>query len=330
MAEAVGEPSRRPGDDRRERRPRQRRRAGLQHRVAPDRGEEDDVAEDQREEGGGEEQGAEVADAEGAVGEEGRLDDRACVRAAAPDHPAEQRRRGREAAERRRCGPAPVVALDDRQRDQGQAQRQHQRAGQVGEAAVEVGTLAQAPAAEPHHGRPQRQVYEEDEAPVGELDQGAAEGRADRSSRSRSGPPNANPGGAALGRKGIEDQRQRGRRDQRRADALHDPEGDQQLERGRNRAEQARPREPGDAEQEDPLVPEPVGQSTGRHEQSGDDDEVAVEDPRERVPPRPREGARDVREGDIDDRGVEEGEEGAGAGDRHRTSMTTVIHRSGL
>ena len=51
--------------------------------------------------------------------------------------PAEQRRGGGEAAERRGRGPAPVVALDDRQRDQRQAEGQHRGARQVGQAAVD-------------------------------------------------------------------------------------------------------------------------------------------------------------------------------------------------
>ena len=63
---------------------------------------------------------------------------------------------------------------------------------------------------------------------------------------------------------------------------------------------------------------EAVGEPAGRHEQGGDDDEVAVEHPGERVPARAREGGRDVGEGDVDDRRVEEGEEGARTGDRHR------------
>ena len=73
--------------------------------VAPDRGQEEDVAEDQREEGGGEEQGAEVAEREGAMGEERRLDDRAGMAQAAGDDGAEQERGRRR---RRPASPAPV------------------------------------------------------------------------------------------------------------------------------------------------------------------------------------------------------------------------------
>ena len=177
--------------------------------------------------------------------------------------------------------------------------------------------LRQPAAAGEHDRGAERQVDEEDEAPVGELDQGAAEGRADRRRRGRRGAPEADPGGAALGREAVEDDRQRGRGDHRRGDALDDAEGDQQRQRGGRRAEQAGGGEAGDAEQEDAAVAEAVGEPAGRDQQRGDDDEVAVEHPGEGVPPRAREGGGDVGEGDVDDRRVEEGDEGAGAGDRH-------------
>src|SRR6185503_21377473 len=93
-------------------------------------------------------------------------------------------------------------------------------------------------------------------------------------------------------------------------------------------AEQAGDGEAGDPKQEDPLVAEAVGEAAGRDQQRRDHDEVAVEHPGERVPPRAGEGGRDVGEGDVDDRRVEEGDEGAGTGDRDRApSMPTVIHR---
>jgi hypothetical protein len=329
VAEAVGETAGGTREDGREGRSGQGRGTGLQHGVAPDAGEEEDVAEDQREEGGGEEQGAEVAEAEGAVGEEGRLDDWTRVAGGAPDHAAQQERRGGEGAQGGDTGPAPVVALDDRQRHQRQAGGQHQCPGQVGQAGVEPGSLAQGAAAEGYDGGAERQVDEEDQAPVGEHDQGAAQSRADRRRRGRSGAPDADPGRPLLEREGIEDERQRGRRDHRRADALDHAEGDQEAERGRQCAEQAGGGETRDPEQEDPLVAKAVGEPAGGHEQGGDDDEVAVEHPGERVASRPGEGARDVGEGDVDDRRVEEGEEGAGACDRHGASMSTVIHRGG-
>ena len=264
------------------------------------------------------------------MAEELRLDDWARVAAAAPDHPAKQESGGREAAEGRGRAPAPVVALDDRQSDQGQAQSQHQGARKVGQATVELRALAQGFGAEPHHGSSQRQVDEEDEAPVGELNQGTAQGRADRRRGSCCRSPDADARGAALRREGVEDQRQRGRRDHRRAHALDDVEGDQQLERGCSGTEQAGGGKATNAKQEDPLVAEAIGEPAGRHQQRRDDDEVAVEHPGKRVSARTRERARDIREGDVDNRRVEEGKERPRAGDRHDPSMPTVIHRPGL
>ncbi len=331
VAEAVGEAAGGSGEDGRERRARQRRGAGLEHGVAPDRGQEKDVAEDQREEGEGEEQGAEVAEAEGAVGEQGRLDDRARVGGAAVGDGGEQGEAGDEAAEGAGRGPAPVVALDDPQRNCRQRERQHRRPRQVRQAAVEDLRSRQVAAAGDQDGGAERQVDEEDEAPVGELDQGAAEGRADGGRRRCCCPPEADAGGAALGREAVEDDRQRGRRDHRRGDSLQDPEGDQQRQAGRHRAEQAGDGEAGHPQQEDPLVAEAVGEPPGRDQQGRDDDEVAVQHPGEFAPLCPGEGGRDVGEGDVDDRRVEEGDESAGAGDRHRAlSMPTVIHRPRL
>ena len=149
-------------------------------------------------------------------------------------------------------GPAPVVALDDRQRDQppGRAPASPRPAGRAGGCRGSWRSSRRRAAGEQDRGA-ERQVDEEDEAPVGELDQGAAEGRADRRRGRRGGAPEADPGGAPLDREAVEDDRQRGRRDHRRADPLQDAEGDQQLERGRHRAEQAGGGEAGDAEQED-------------------------------------------------------------------------------
>jgi len=136
VAETVGEATGGAGDDRRPERAGESGGAGLEHGVAPDRGEEEDVAEDQREEGGSEEEGAEIADREGAVGEEGRLDDRARVGAAAGDHHQQQHRPQGERAEHRGRGPAPVVALDDAEGDRGKAAGQGEGARQVGKAGI--------------------------------------------------------------------------------------------------------------------------------------------------------------------------------------------------
>ncbi len=90
---------------------------------------------------------------------------------------------------------------------------------------------------------------------------------------------------------------------------------------GSDRAEQAGDGEAGDPEQEDALVAEAVGEPTRRDQQRCDHDEVAVEHPGERVAPRAGEGGRDVGEGDVDDRRVEEGDESA----RRRRSPQSLL-----
>ena len=71
-------------------------------------------------------------------------------------------------------------------------------------------------------------------------------------------------------------------------------------------------RDPGD---EGPAPADEVGQPAAEDERRGEDDVVRVEDPRQLGDRRPREGLADRREGDVDDRRVEEGEEGAEARD---------------
>ena len=68
--------------------------------------------------------------------------------------------------------------------------------GRSGRRLSAVGALRQQAAAGEEHGGAERQVDEEDQAPVGELDQGAAEGRPDRRRRGRRGAPEADAGGA--------------------------------------------------------------------------------------------------------------------------------------
>jgi Transcriptional regulator LmrA/YxaF-like, C-terminal domain len=76
----------------------------------------------------------------------------------------------------------------------------------------------------------------------------------------------------------------------------------------------------GDAEQEDPLVAEAIGEAARRDQQRRDHDEVAVEHPGERVAPRAGEGGRDVGEGDVDDRRVEEG-----AGEKEAAAFAGLV-----
>ena len=69
------------------------------------------------------------------------------------------------------------------------------------------------------------------------------------------------------------------------------------------------------ADDEDALAADPVGDPPGRDQQRGEDDRVAVQDPGEARQRGVVEGAREVGEGDVDDEQVEAGHEEADRGD---------------
>ena len=221
---------------------------------------------------------------EGAVGEQLRLDDRARV-AAAAQRP--RRRAAAPAAAKAASvaggGPAPVVALDDPQRHRGQPEGQHQRPGQV-----RAGGCRRPAARAAGGGRrtaiasAERQVDEEDEAPVGELDQRRRRGVGPTAAAAAAAAPQSPTPAArcSTGKLSRTIASEVGAiiaaptpcRTRKAISASSD---------GRDRAEQAGGGEAGDAEQEDPLVAEAVGEAAGRHQQRRDHDEVAVEHPGE-------------------------------------------------
>ena len=229
--------------------------------------------------------------------------------------PPSRHRGGGEGSRGSSRGPAPVVALDDRQRDQRQPERQHQRPGQVGQAAV-ARAAARAGAG----------AGERIAAPSGRLTRKTRR----QSESSTSAPPSVGPIAAAAAAAAPQRPTPAARRSLGKLSRTSASEvgaiiaapmpcrtrkAISSSSEGATAQSRLARGEAGDAEQEDALVAEAVGEAPGRHQQRGDDDEVAVEHPGERVPPRPGEGGRDVREGDVDDRRVEEGEEGAGTGD---------------
>ena len=83
------------------------------------------------------------------------------------------------------------------------------------------------------------------------------------------------------------------------------------LERRGDGAEGGGGGEDGQAEQEGPLAPGPVGPAAGRHQGGGEDDGVGAEHPRQRAQALAVEGGRDAGEGDVDDEEVERGQEHA-------------------
>ncbi len=98
--------------------------------------------------------------------------------------------------------------------------------------------------------------------------------------------------------------------------------------RGRDRAQQRGDREDLQAEDEHPPAPEQVGDPPGGHEEGREHDVVGVQDPRQRGDRRASERARDVGEGDVDDRRVDERDGRAERGDgQHRPRRGPAARR---
>jgi hypothetical protein len=238
---------------------------------------------------------------------------------AAPRDDREQRGGRAEAGEHPRAAPAPVAALDDRQREQPETDRRQRAAAQVGQAGHRlVAALLERAQRRPHEHRAEREVDQEDPAPVGQLDEDPAQRRAARRRQRRRGAPDAHARRALLRLEGDEQERERYGREERGRDALEDARGDQGADARRHRAGQAGRDERDEPRDEDLLAPEPVGDAARGHQQRGDHDEVAVEHPGQRGRRRPGERVPDRREARVDDRRVEEREERAAADGEER------------
>ena len=100
------------------------------------------------------------------------------------------------------------------------------------------------------------------------------------------------------------DDRQAARRQQRAADALQHPAGDQQLDAGRQPAERGREREPDDPDDEDPAPPVLVAERAAEQDERGERERVAVHRPLQ-AGEVGAEVAADRGQRDVDDGGVD-------------------------
>jgi len=243
--------------------------------------------------------------------------DRRAVPPAAPDdHRAEGERR-RQAADDPGTVPAPLLALDHAEDQRSDRDGEQQRAGQVGNPpSAGRPALVQPPAGQQCRRHADRDVHQEHQAPVRGGDEQSAErgakaggGRADRGQQ-------GNAVGPVRGREGVQHQRQGRWHEEGGAESLHHPEGDQSVRRRRDRAQQRAGGEQPQAEHEDAPAPEQVRDPRGRQEKRGEHDVVGIQDPRQRGDRRGGERPRDVRERDVHDRRVDEGDGAAQGGDR--------------
>ena len=226
--------------------------------------------------------------------------------------------RGRdEAADHRPARPAPVVALDDAQGEQPEGEGEQRRPAEVRQRpAPRCPALDERAPGDDPGGDPEGKVDQERPAPVTDLDEQAADRRAEPGRQGGRGAPQADGVGPALRGERRDDQRQRGRHQHRRAEGLHDAGADEEGHRRRERADDRGDREDQDAPDERTPPADQVGEPAERDQERREDDVVGVEDPRQVADRGVRERLADARERDVDDRGVEEGQERPERGDR--------------
>ena len=218
-----------------------------------------------------------------------------------------------------RIAPAPGVRLDEAERERGDRQREDHRAEQVGALLGRVLALLEQPRRGDAGRDADGQVDQEHQAPA-DLDEQAADRRTGRRGDAADRRPDPDREAALVRRELGQQQRERGRHQQRRARGLEHAGGDQQVERRRGAARCRRREEDGQADEEAALAADAVGVAAGRHEQRGEHDRVAVQDPRQRGDAGTVEVGPDVRERDVDDEQVERRQEG-GDGDDEKNAV---------
>jgi hypothetical protein len=282
---------------------------GLEDRVAPDAREEEHVAEEECVEAEREDEQPGIGDREGADAKQAELEHGRRMPARAPDKGGQEHGGGRERADHPGGAPAPLRPLDDAERKRADPDSEQDDADRIREQGLRVAALAEDAPRGDEHGQPDRQVDEEHRPPALPLDEHAAE-RGAGGGRDRPGrAPERGRGRPLLERELGEDQPERRRHEQRCAQRLDRPAGDQQFDRVGHSAKHRGAEEDEDAEEEEPAPAEAVGQPPRRDERRREHDRVGVEDPGELRDRRRRERRADVWERDVDDCHVEEAHE---------------------
>src|SRR5437867_391201 len=167
-----------------------------------------------------------------------------------------------------------------------------------------------------------RNVHEEDPAPVEVRHDEAAERRTGEGRDSDDRAREAGRGAHALARKDRGEDRDRLRRQQRAADALDDAGGDELTGILREAAEHRRRREQHEARREQVARAEEVAESARGDKENGIREEVSVEHPEDRVE-RCLKAGQDARRRHIHDRRVEHDHKEAEADDEQRRPWVT-------
>ncbi len=218
-----------------------------------------------------------------------------------------ERRSIRMNAARRTTAAAnePIVGADEPVHQRHHAERRGQRAGEVEVAGVPLGLLDVA-GREERDDEGDRDVDEEDPAPVEPLDEHAAGDQADRAAAGRDAGEDAE--GPVAFRAFVEgrgDEGEGGRRGDRAADALEGTGGEELPFALGQSAEERGESEEEHAEDEHAAAPEDVARAPSEEQEAAERERVGVDDPgqagRGEV-----QRALDVRERDVHDRDVED------------------------
>ncbi len=223
--------------------------------------------------------------------------------------------------------PSPTAALHDRHRQRGHAGGEDNRAQQIGSGAMASGWRIS---------RSTRRPAIRPAMPTGTLTMNTHLHPACTSSPPRGGPAAAAiPPTAAhapiamwplLGGELGQQQSERGRHQQRRAQTLNRARAHEERDRGRRGACGRGGNEQADAEQERAPAPEPVRPAPRDDQERGEHDRVGVQDPRQRRQARAREVGVDLGECDVDDEHVQAGHEHADDDDHQ--NLPSALHQS--
>ena len=159
-------------------------------------------------------------------------------------------------------------------------------------------------------------VEPEDRRPAPALDEDAAEHRTEGRGGGTERPEQAGREPLSAGRERVEQEHQRSGDHGRRADRLHDAEGDELVDRAGTCARIRGDGEQRETENEETLVAVAVGQPAHREEQDGEHEVIAVHHPGDRDDGG-FQAADDQRNGDAHRCGVGEGQDDPGKQRRH-------------
>jgi hypothetical protein len=261
---------------------------------------------------------------EHAVAEDVEVEHR-CPRARLDEHEGGQQDDAHdEAADDERVAPADQPAARDAEDEAGEAEHEHDRAGQVESAhLVGPGELAQDQRAPRRPGEAERHVEPEDPGPRDRDEPAAEHGPEHEADR---GDHRVRPHRDAelLARERIGDERRGVREQERPADPLHDAPEDELCRVAREPGAERREREDDEAAEVGALAPEEVRQPPRREHEHGRGDHVREDHPDELQHARVQ-AAAEIRQGDDERARVDRREQHPEARARQRPPLVVRV-----